>query len=88
MDSMFQTKTGIKTGLLKKEVKESTIIQLDNIHISEVDTMISATDGSAVQIPSGANINHVVVGNVKIGGESMASNRYVWIKPSFLNSEC
>ncbi|OAA70222.1 LysM domain-containing protein [Akanthomyces lecanii RCEF 1005] len=74
MDSMFQTKTGIKTGLLKKEIKESTIIQLDNIHISEVDTMISATDGSAVQIPSGANINHVVVGNVKIGGESMASN--------------
>lgn len=75
MDSLFQTKTGIKTSLLKKDIKESTIIQLDNIHMAQVDTMISATDGSAVQLPPGDDIDHVVVGNVKIGGQAMGRYR-------------
>jgi hypothetical protein len=68
---MLNIKTGIKTNILKKDIKESTIIQLDNIRADRVGTMISATDGSAVEMPPGEDIAHVVVGNVKVGGESL-----------------
>ncbi|KAK9444818.1 exo-1,3-beta-D-glucanase [Metarhizium brunneum] len=71
MDSLFlNIKTGIKTNALKKDIKESTIIQLDSVRTSYVDTMISAIDGSAVELPPGDDIGHVVVGNVKIGGQA------------------
>ncbi|QLI74652.1 uncharacterized protein G6M90_00g105940 [Metarhizium brunneum] len=71
MDSLFlNIKTGIKTNALKKDIKESTIIQLDNVRTSYVDTRISAIDGSAVELPPGDDIGHVVVGNVKIGGQA------------------
>lgn len=76
MDSAFiNTNTGIKTGVLKKDIMDLTIIQLDNIFTSQVGTMISATDGSAVQLPPGDDIGHVVVGNVKIGGQSLGQYR-------------
>ena len=77
MDSYFiDLKTAVKTNVLKKTIQESTIIQLDNIGFSYIDTMIGATDGSAVQIPPGDSIDHVVVGNVKIGGHSLGQYRY------------
>lgn len=76
MDSLFiDVKTGVKTHMLKKDIKGSTIIQLDNIRTAYVDTMISATDGSADELPPGNDINHVVVGNVKIGGKSLGQQR-------------
>lgn len=79
MDSQFvHIQTGIKTNILKQNIQESTIIQLDNIGMSSVGTMISATDGSAVQLPPGSNIDHVVVGNVKIGGQALGQYSYVY----------
>lgn len=77
MDSYFiSLKTAVKTHVLKKTIQESTIIQLDNIGFSYIDTMIGATDGSAVEIPPGDSIDHVVVGNVKINGQSLGQYRY------------
>lgn len=82
MDSNFQSLgTGIKTNALKKTIHESTIIQLDNVHYYYVDTVIGATDGSAVQLPDGSDIDHVVVGNVKIGDTSLGQYRYGRIIP-------
>lgn len=54
---------------------DSTIIQLDNIWTMDIGTMISTTDGSAVQLPPGDYIGHVVLGNVEIGGQAFGQYR-------------
>lgn len=76
MDSAFErVKNAIKTGLMKKDVMDTTIITLDNIGlISGVGTLMSFTDGTVLDVPAG-NIDHIVVGNVKIGGQSFGQYR-------------
>lgn len=76
MDSAFARVTSaIKTALMKKDVMDTTLITLDNIGIEDdVGTLISFTDGTVLDVPAG-NIDHIVVGNIKIGDQSFGEYR-------------
>ena len=69
MDSSFE---GVHTAIyadIDKTVLESSIITLDNIGITNVDTVVSYAGGSSVVIPAG-DVGFIVVGNVQEDGSN------------------
>ncbi|OOG00127.1 glycoside hydrolase family 55 protein, partial [Aspergillus carbonarius ITEM 5010] len=65
LDTMFdETPIAIQANFEKKSILETSIITLDNVGVNGVDTMVSFTDGSSLDLPNG-DVDFVVIGNLQ-----------------------
>ncbi|PYI01146.1 exo-1,3-beta-D-glucanase [Aspergillus sclerotiicarbonarius CBS 121057] len=65
LDTMFdETPIAIQANFEDKTILETSIITLDNVGVNGVDTMVSFTDGSSLDLPNG-DVDFVVIGNLQ-----------------------